>query len=102
MVTSTVCRHAPRVVAGGADRVVDPARPGLDVGGQQVRRVRRVNLRLFDAGPPITADERNQLLSRWHRVNRARLILLAGASVALERAAARRTGGQADLPRNGG
>ncbi len=49
--------------------------------------VQTVNLRLLDNGPLIDAEERRQLVSRWHRVNRARLVLLAVASVALERAA---------------
>jgi hypothetical protein len=49
--------------------------------------VRTVNLRLLDDGPPIGGDERQQLLDRWHGVNRLRLALLAVASIALERAA---------------
>ena len=48
--------------------------------------VRTVNLRMLTAGPPIGADERGELVRRWHRVNRARLVLLAVAAVALERA----------------
>jgi len=49
--------------------------------------VRTVNLRLFDDGPPIDAKERRQLVDRWHGLNRIRLVLLAVASIALERAA---------------
>jgi hypothetical protein len=50
--------------------------------------VRTVNLRLLDDGPPIDAKERRQLVDRWHGLNRIRLVLLAVASIALERAAA--------------
>ena len=49
--------------------------------------VRRVNLRLLDGGAPVGPDERRALVSRWHRVNRIRLVALAVGSVALTRAA---------------
>ena len=54
--------------------------------------VRTVNLRLLDDGPPIGTDERQQLVDRWHHVNRIRLGLLAMATVALEWAAAQSAG----------
>lgn len=49
--------------------------------------VRTVIVRLLDDGPAITPDERTELVTRWHRVNRVRLVLAGAAAVALERAA---------------
>ncbi|MEV1292737.1 DUF1772 domain-containing protein [Pseudonocardia sp. NPDC049635] len=46
--------------------------------------IRTVNLRLLDDGSPIAEDERLRLVSRWHRLNRARLALLAVATVGFE------------------
>ncbi|WP_433560243.1 anthrone oxygenase family protein [Pseudonocardia xinjiangensis] len=49
--------------------------------------IRTVNLRLFDDGPPIAADERQRLITRWHALNRVRLALLAIATLGFEHAA---------------
>ncbi len=45
-----------------------------------------VNHRLL-VGPKLPEQERQQLVKRWHRINRARLMLAAGASVAFRLAA---------------
>ena len=52
--------------------------------------IRTVNLRLFDDGPLIAEDERRRLVSRWHALNRARLALLAVATLGFECAARNR------------
>jgi hypothetical protein len=48
-----------------------------------------VNRRLL-RGEPLEPAERQRLIRRWHRLNRARLLLTGSALVALERVAARR------------
>jgi hypothetical protein len=46
--------------------------------------VRAVNLRLLDdARRPADPAERQRLVEHWHRVNRIRLVAVAGAAVAL-------------------
>ncbi len=41
--------------------------------------------RLLDDGPSISPGERTELVTRWHRINRVRLLLVAAAAVGLER-----------------
>lgn len=48
--------------------------------------VRTVILRIL-GDTPIGAEERRRLVARWHRVNRVRLMLVGGSSIALARAA---------------
>ncbi|WP_232667149.1 anthrone oxygenase family protein [Pseudonocardia sp. TRM90224] len=49
--------------------------------------VRTVIFRLIDDGPPLEQAERERLITRWHRVNRVRLVLAAVAAIAYDRAA---------------
>jgi hypothetical protein len=49
--------------------------------------IRTVNLRLFDDGPPIAAEERTRLVGRWYALNGVRLTLLAIATLGYEYAA---------------
>lgn len=74
-----------------------PDRPALAVAGACAvagaaltgNVVVSVNRRLL-GGEPLEPAERQRLIRRWHRVNRARLLLTGSALVALERVAARR------------
>jgi hypothetical protein len=56
--------------------------------------VRAVNLPLFFGTRPLSPDERARLLSRWYRVNLARLAATAGACWAIGRARSRTSCGR--------
>jgi hypothetical protein len=47
--------------------------------------VRNVNIKLFVAGHPISASERDRLLRTWYRVNRIRMLGFGAAFVAIEK-----------------
>lgn len=78
-------------VAGGWGRREE--RPALATAGLltavgaalSAHLVRTVNLRLLD-DTPLDDAERQLLVTHWHRVNRVRLVVVAGAAVALSRA----------------
>lgn len=54
-----------------------------------VHLVRNVNAKLFVAGPPLSAEERQHLLKTWHRLNACRLAAAAAGMVTAELARAR-------------
>jgi hypothetical protein len=62
--------------------VVGAAACSILGGALTAHLVRTVNLRLFVAGHPVRAGERQTLLNRWYRLNGVRLAAVGGAWLA--------------------
>ncbi|GAB3402283.1 DUF1772 domain-containing protein [Flindersiella endophytica] len=76
--------------AGGRGWLIASTASTLAGAAVTVHLVRNVNSKLFVAGPPLSAEERQALLKKWHRLNACRLAAAAAGMLTAERARGRR------------
>lgn len=83
------------------DNAVTHGGPGVSVSVQAVRDGGQVVLSVADDGPGVPADERDQVLRRFHRLDRSRSQPGSGLGLTMAAAAARAHGGELRLSDNG-